>query len=339
MDRAPTLRDLAKKLGLSVAAVSQGLRGTGNISAKTRELIRKTAAEMNYHPNTYAAALSTRKDPTKMHDVPLAVVRQPLSKNTGQLYPINDITRGIIEKGTDLGYRIEVFDLRSASDKPTLLRILRNRGFRGIFTATTSFCELSPEEASDFCVMSCGRYDLNTPFHSVRQNIFDSTLNLLGRLAGHGCKRILMTLVSHPVPLLDDESRRAAALLACEKYRIRVKVAICDNDLQCVETYKKIQPDGIAAFHVGQYYALRKARIPVGKKIPLALLHKMAERWSEEVGGLVHRDHVMGMIAAGRMDYMIRHHQTGVPENPEQITISPVWYQAGTPLKTLQAIA
>ncbi len=72
---------------------------------------------MNYHPNTYAAALSTRKDPNKMHDVPLAVLRQLLVANTTQLYPISDVVRGIKEGGEQLGYRIEVFDLTDPSKK------------------------------------------------------------------------------------------------------------------------------------------------------------------------------------------------------------------------------
>ncbi len=216
--------------------------------------------------------------------------------------------------------------------------MLRNRGFRGIFCASTSFCELTAEDVTDLCVLSCGQYDVKPPFHIIRQNIFESTLELLQRLVQQGCKRILQSLVNHPLPLLDDDSRRAAALLAAEKFKVKIKTAVCQTEAEMLAEFRKFQPDGIAAFHVGQYYALFNAGVNFTNSLKFVLLHKMAEKWGLELGGLVHRNHILGIIASRRMDYMIRHHLTGIQENPELISISPVWYEAQTPLETLKAI-
>ena len=56
---AATIRDLAKKCGLSVSAVSKALNGYSDISADTRAAVMRAAEEMDYHPNAHARALKT----------------------------------------------------------------------------------------------------------------------------------------------------------------------------------------------------------------------------------------------------------------------------------------
>ena len=52
-----TLKDVASRAGVSVAAVSQALNGRGSLRADTRARIRSIADELGYAPNAYAAAL------------------------------------------------------------------------------------------------------------------------------------------------------------------------------------------------------------------------------------------------------------------------------------------
>ena len=48
------LVDVAKRLDLTAVAVSKALRDMPDISASTREIVKKTAAEMGYVPNYFA---------------------------------------------------------------------------------------------------------------------------------------------------------------------------------------------------------------------------------------------------------------------------------------------
>src|SRR5665647_3918580 len=43
-----TIKDIAKKLGISVSSVSKGLSGASDVSEDTRQLILNTALEMGY---------------------------------------------------------------------------------------------------------------------------------------------------------------------------------------------------------------------------------------------------------------------------------------------------
>jgi LacI family transcriptional regulator len=58
---AVTIRDVAQKLGLSIATVSRALAGHSDIALKTRQLVARTAQEMGYTPNRAARQLRRQK--------------------------------------------------------------------------------------------------------------------------------------------------------------------------------------------------------------------------------------------------------------------------------------
>lgn len=58
------LADIAEQLNLSKVSVSKALRDHPDISKETRELVKRTAAEMGYLPNLLARSLSARRSYT-----------------------------------------------------------------------------------------------------------------------------------------------------------------------------------------------------------------------------------------------------------------------------------
>jgi LacI family transcriptional regulator len=56
-----TIYDIARHTGFSPPTVSKALNNAGNLSAGTRELIRKAARELGYVPNMSARTLTTRR--------------------------------------------------------------------------------------------------------------------------------------------------------------------------------------------------------------------------------------------------------------------------------------
>lgn len=61
---AVTIKDVAKRVGLSVTTVSRALNDFDDVRAETKELIRRTATEMGYVPNTLAQRFQKRKTDT-----------------------------------------------------------------------------------------------------------------------------------------------------------------------------------------------------------------------------------------------------------------------------------
>src|SRR5437868_15112472 len=60
-NRMIRLKDIAEKAGVSLMTVSKALRDSSDISLKTRERIRKLAAELRYVPDSMAAGLRTKR--------------------------------------------------------------------------------------------------------------------------------------------------------------------------------------------------------------------------------------------------------------------------------------
>ncbi len=88
----PTLKDIAQKLGLSVATVSRALQDSYEIGEVTKKRVQQLAKELNYRPNPYASSLRRRVSKT------IAVVLPEVADSFFSL-AINGIESIAIDKG------------------------------------------------------------------------------------------------------------------------------------------------------------------------------------------------------------------------------------------------
>ena len=117
MAQTVKLKDIADRAGVSVAAVSAALNGTGTVSAAMRERVRKVAQEMNYEPNFAAKLLKQKQN----NDLGLIVSDIP-ERIFGSGYFMPMISC-FIRQCEELGLRcqIEYYDLTKAEKLPALL--------------------------------------------------------------------------------------------------------------------------------------------------------------------------------------------------------------------------
>jgi DNA-binding LacI/PurR family transcriptional regulator len=59
--KAPTLKDIAQQLGISISTVSRALRGMPEVNNETREAVIKLSQEVDYEPNMLATSLLRRQ--------------------------------------------------------------------------------------------------------------------------------------------------------------------------------------------------------------------------------------------------------------------------------------
>ena len=331
---APTLKDLAAKLGLSVSTVSLGLRHCGTISRETRERIERAAKEMGFRPNLYAAALSTRSNPVHSHDLPLVILRRRLGKDSKILYPTAGFVASIQERCTELGYRTECFEVQDTKAPASQLALLFNRGFRGIFLPPEgAWARWEDYDWSPFAVIACGN-EKNCPFHSVTDETFESSRFLLDEMIRRGYRNIGVALVAHAPSILGDDARMAAAQFVHSKESKRNKVYLASADALDEADFARFvienKIDAVAAFHVGFYYALKNAGVAIPKEVGFASMHTGYDQWSRHISGLKVLELEKGRAAANRMDTMIRHHESGLPAKAEQITFRGEWFPGET---------
>lgn len=110
IDNQPlTMKDIAAKLGVSVATVSRALKNSPNISKKRREMIQQFAREHDYYPNVIAEQLRhSRQKPLRVIGVILPEIVH---------YYFASILSGIEEKAKERGYRIMVAQSRESYER------------------------------------------------------------------------------------------------------------------------------------------------------------------------------------------------------------------------------
>jgi LacI family transcriptional regulator len=328
------LKELAASLGLSVPAVSLALRNAGNISVKTCLRVQKAAAAMGYKPNPYAAALSTGWQVKDAHEMPLAIVSWPSKE--GNLYPINTIVEGILQRGAQLGYRVDRCNLSSASELPRCTRLLYNRGIQGVFVAPVgNELELLKLDWDRFCVLSCGRYHHQTSFHTVRSEIFENTRAVISLAAERGYRRIGAALYHHNPPMIDDFARLSAirsALTSPDQPTLADTVLLSKpgDDTSIAKWVRQKRLDAVILFAVGQYYKLIEQGIRVPEDVGVATLHYENDLYNRHISGVFQQNFEIGVAAANHMDFMIRHHDRGVPQVPQHIVIGGKWMEGTT---------
>ncbi len=130
---AATIRDLARRCGLSVSAVSKALNGYSDISEATREVVKQAAEEMDYHPNAHARALKAGRSYN------LGVLFSDDSQS-GLTHPFFSTVLEHFKKEAEMnGYDITFIGHRMGSGRFTYLDHCRYREVDGVCVACIDF--------------------------------------------------------------------------------------------------------------------------------------------------------------------------------------------------------
>jgi len=122
-----TIYDISKKLNISAATVSRALNNNPKISAKTRELVMKTAEELNYKQNRLALALKSGKTNS------VGVIVPYINRNF-----FSAVIDGIEKKLTPHGYNVIICQSHeNAIDEANHITALLNTQVDGIFMSVS----------------------------------------------------------------------------------------------------------------------------------------------------------------------------------------------------------
>jgi DNA-binding LacI/PurR family transcriptional regulator len=132
----PTLRDVAKEAGVSLASASYALRGHPTVSAETQRAVAAVAARMGYRVNPQLAAfMQARRTGRSMRtDATVALVyggpKQP--EESDSYFGL--CLRGIRALAEERGYALDMIRWNAAKDATgaKLARVLDQRGIRGL---------------------------------------------------------------------------------------------------------------------------------------------------------------------------------------------------------------
>lgn len=198
MAKRVRLVDIAERLNITKVSVSKALRDHPDISRQTRELVKKTAADMGYSPNLLARSLSSQKTNT------LGVVVPKIAHTF-----FSTAIDAIQEEATRLGYGIvlAVSNEHSDLERQHIERLLAMRVDGLLISVSQEEPDRTIYERIRTMRIPLVFFDrriADMPFSSVTVNDFGGALDGVEHMIEQGYTRI-----AHIAGSLDTEIGRA----------------------------------------------------------------------------------------------------------------------------------
>ena len=218
---SPTLRTLAKLLGLSRTTISEALRGSPRVKATTVVRVRTAAAAAGYRHNPLAGAVMSelRRSRSGLFRGVLAVVdldEPDRPVNSVRFY--RELIRGATERAAELGFKVSHFVVgRRGVPLHRLDTILQSRGIQGVILLPVwgdpNFSKLDWTRYAGVYT----EYVVERPaLQSVCSDHYRSMMTVLSRLYALGYRRPGLFLPRHYDERL--QYRWSGAFLAYHQY-------------------------------------------------------------------------------------------------------------------------
>ena len=324
---APTLRTLARSLGLSRTTVSDALRGSPRVKVDTVQRVREAAKAAGYERNPLTGAVMSllRRSRGQQFRGVLAAIEMVEPDRTPQAVRYNEtLLAGIAERANHLGFKVERFEIGPQGVRLNRLdTILHTRGIQGLVVLPASgFPDLSSLSWHRYTAVYADYFIDHPPLHCVCSDHYRSMVGLLNELHARGYRRPgLFMQIS-----LDErlQFRWEGAFLALQKYLPDITgvpvlrlARITRPDFEA--WFKKYNPDVVLG-HFPDVIAWMKAcgaRMP--KKHGFVCLNSL-----RTTGNCAALDLQVGELGARATELVIGqllHNEFGIPSRPSLTTI------------------
>lgn len=220
-----TIKDIARRLKISVSTVSRALRGSADISDDTRRLVLSVAEEMNYSPNPIALSLRDKK--TKV----IGVIVQEIANNY-----CSSVIAGIEDIAFKMGYNVLISQSHEKLDLEVLTtRLLASRRIDGmlitISNESSNVDHLKEMIAKGIPVVMFDRVSDELKTHKVVVDDYKGAFDATSHLIVQGYKKIAHLTISKHLTI--TQNRLNGYLDALKAHKIPVKkdwIVYCDFD-------------------------------------------------------------------------------------------------------------
>lgn len=333
-----TIRDIARRAGVSTATVSLILRGVGNFAPQTRKKVREAAKALDYkpHPLVARAFSLVRQSGGRQYRETLAFIAE-WETETGPEHQ-REIHAAALARAAELGYKLETFLLSGKpSDHRRLSRVLRARGVRGLIVIPR-LGTLHPRLHFDwehFAAVEIGRTIWHPRnLHRVQTSNFPTVLASLHFLKRIGYKRIGMAV--EPMQNHHEDCTYYAAFLHTqirqpEAQRIPILAPTGPwNEKSFRAWIKQYKPDVIYAHAtLAQVICswLERLNMRVPGDISLFCTNVQDKRWT----GMRRNYAGMGSSAVEMVCLLLQNNELGLPLHPRSWQVDESW-EVGTTL-------
>lgn len=332
----PTLRSLARSLGLSRTTVSDALRGSPRVDPNTAARVKKAAREAGYRRNPLAGALMSelrRSRGAAFRGVIAAIDFNEPDRPAPAARYHRELMTGAEERASDLGFKVERFQVGNGGVSVQRLdSILQSRGIHGVILLPTwETPDLSNLDWSTFAGIYTDYIIEHPALHSVCPDHYRSLLGALQRLAKLGYSAPGLFLQKHQDERL--QFRWGAAFRAFQENYPTTKAIppLMVNSFskdEFVKWFKKYKPDVVLAHNCEAIDWMESC----GAKVPDTHGFISINVWmkTRPCAGLDLQPRTLGGRAAELLIAQLQRNETGIPECPSNTTIPAQWVDGPT---------
>ncbi|WP_221033201.1 LacI family DNA-binding transcriptional regulator [Actomonas aquatica] len=332
----PTLRSLAKELGLSRTTVSDALRGSPRVKQDTIKRVLAAADAAGYQRNPLTGtvmSLLRRSGGQDFRGVIGAVDFVPTNRTRHAQRYADAVVTGINLRANELGFKVERFEVGpNGMHLKRLDTILHTRGIQAlVILPAVGFPDLSDLNWNRYTAVYADYYIDRPALHCVCSDHYRSMVALLHEVHRRGYRRpgLYMDI------FLDErlQFRWEGAFVALQKYLpdiaevppLRVQSL---NRKNFLEWFNRYQPDVVFG-HDGDVLAWMRED---GAKVPetTGYVSLNSLRAPEGSACLDLQSGQLGARAAELVTAQLLHNELGIPAQPSLTTISALLVEGHT---------
>jgi LacI family transcriptional regulator len=332
----PSLRSLARQLGISAATVSLALRDSAHVVPATKKRIVQAARRAGYRPNPLVGSLmaALRRTSHGSFQGSLIAVNASDDPRPSLTMYHRQVFDGARRRARELGYSIELCWV--GAHALTLTRfdaVLRARGVRGV--VVMPFIETRDLSAMDWSSFAAVMFDhcLSAPtLHSVLPDHQLSILDALERLTRRGYVRPGL-VVGRARDSRVKHKWSAGFSSYCHGQRLESPVPVLSEEPITRESFlhwfRRYRPDVlIGHVHADIARWLREDRLEIPRDVGFVQLN-----WTERsapCAGLDLQPALLGAAAVESVVAQLQRNEQGVPAHPKTITLAARWVEGPT---------
>lgn len=323
----PTLRTLAKQLGLSRTTVSDALRGSSRVKQATIDRVLLAAKAEGYQRNPLTGtvmSLLRRSGGQNFRGVIGVLDFVPKNRSHhAQLYS-DTVHRGIVNRATQLGFKAERFEVGpDGMHLKRLNTILHTRGIQAlVILPIVGVPDLTALTWKHYTAVYTDYFIDRPGLHCVCSDHYRSMVALLQETHRRGYRRPGLYIEI----ALDErlQFRWEGAFVALQKYLPDIaevaplRVTKFSRD-SFIAWFKKHQPDVVFSHHAEALDWMRETGAKVPETHGFVCLNSL--RASKGMASLDFQSDELGSRATDLVTSQLLHNELGVPTQPSLTTI------------------
>lgn len=272
MDKLPTIKEIAKRLNVSVSTVSRALSNHPRIGLRTTARVQQLARELNYEPN--AKAISFKQKKSYVIGVVLPYIREEFFSQA-----ISGIEAAAMEHEYTILFGQSYDDPEREKKVVEAMRKQRVDGLLISLSKMTQHYEhLQGMDKYGIPIVYFDRVPPMENVHKVYCNLYKGTIELVGWLFSRGYKRI--ALINGPEKMAASKERLNGYIEGVSKKKLKVDMQLVERtDLSKESTHTAVKnllalkhpPSAIISFndyvHMDAVQYARQHNIEVNKDI------------------------------------------------------------------------